>query len=135
MNIILILFKVINFLGFAPYKPDSYSHNIYNKTISEIRALDIKGNEASKLRTQLAIHNILHVTWLKRLESSIATLQKSVQNYQDRIRLFEKWLDMGYIVSLTDAATLDNEYGEDIDKAFEDYNEYLSEVDKGYVTR
>lgn len=130
LNIIPILFKVINFLGFAPYKPDSYSHNIYNKTISEIRALDIKGNEASKLRTQLAIHNILHVTWLKRLESSIATLQKSVQNYQDRIRLFEKWLDRGYIVSLTDAATLDNEYGEDIDKAFEDYNEYLSEVDK-----
>lgn len=129
-NIIPTLFKVINFLGFAPYKPDSYSHNIYNKTINEIRALDLKGNEANQLRTQLAVHNMLHVTWLKRLESSTATLLRSVLNYQDRITLFEKWLDRGYIVSLTDAATLDSEYGEDIDKAFEDYDKYLSDIDE-----
>ena len=31
---------------------------------------------------------------------------------------------------MTDAATLDNEYGEDIDKAFEDYEKYLSELDE-----
>ena len=129
-NIIPTLFKVINFLGFVPYKPDAYSHNIYNKTINEIRALDLKGNEAYQLRTQLAVHNMLHVTWLKRLESSTATLLRSVLNYQDRIALFEKWLDRGYIVSLTDAATLDSEYGEDIDKAFEDYDEYLSDLDE-----
>ena len=121
---------MINFLGFAPYKPDSYSHNIYNKTINEIRALDLKRNEANQLRTQLAVHNMLHVTWLKRLESSTATLLRSVLNYQDRIGLFEKWLDRGYIVSLTDAATLDSEYGEDIDKAFEDYDKYLSDLDE-----
>ena len=121
---------MINFLGFAPYKPDSYSHNIYNKTINEIRALDLKGNEANQLRTQLAVHNMLHVTWLKRLESSTATLLRSVLNYQDRIALFEKWLERGYIVSLTDAATLDSEYGEDIDKAFEDYDKYLSDLDE-----
>ena len=129
-NIIPTLFKVINFLGFVPYKPDVYSHNIYNKTINEIRALDLKGNKANQLRTQLAVHNMLHVTWLKRLESSTATLLRSVLNYQDRIALFEKWLDRGYIVSLTDAATLDSEYGEDIDKAFEDYDKYLSDLDE-----
>lgn len=130
LSVIPAIFKAINFLGFAPYKPDTYSYEIYNKTISEIRALNKKGNEAGKLRTQLAIHNMLHITWLKRLESSTATLKKSVKNYQERISLFEKWLNKGYIVSLTDAATLDNEYGEDIDKAFEDYEKYLSELDE-----
>lgn len=130
LSVIPAIFKAINFLGFAPYKPDTYSYEIYDKTVSEIRALNKKGNEAGKLRTQLAIHNILHITWLKRLESSTATLQKSVKNYQERISLFEKWLNNGYIVSLTDAATLDNEYGEDIDKAFEDYEKYLSELDE-----
>lgn len=39
-------------------------------------------------------------------------------------------MDRGYIVSLTDAATLDSEYGEDIDKAFEDYDKYLSDLDE-----
>lgn len=130
LSVIPAIFKAINFLGFAPYKPDTYSYEIYNKTISEIRALNKKGNEAGKLRTQLAIHNMLHITWLKRLESSTATLKKSVKNYQERISLFAKWLNKGYIVSLTDAATLDNEYGEDIDKAFEDYEKYLSELDE-----
>jgi len=130
LSVIPAIFKAISFLGFAPYKPDIYSYEIYGKTVSEIRALNKKGNEAGKLRTQLAIHNMLHITWLKRLESSTATLQKSVKNYQERISLFEKWLNNGYIVSLTDAATLDNEYGEDIDKAFEDYEKYLSELDE-----
>ena len=121
-----LLFQLINFLGFTPYKPDSYVKEIYGKTIPDIRSMNISG----KHRTQLAIHNMLHITWLKRLESSMMALLKSITNYQHRIELFEKWLEKGYIVALGDAALLENEYGEDIDRAFEDYEQYLEELDE-----
>lgn len=129
MSVISSIYKIINFLGFSPYKPDSYNWTVYGKTIPEIRQLNLKGREANSLRVQLAIHNMLHVTWLKRLESSTHTLAKSVENYSARIKLFEKWLDKGFIVSLSDAALLGKEYGDDIERAFEDYDEYLKELD------
>ena len=72
---------------------------------------------------------MLHVTWLKRLESSMMALYKSVLNYQHRIKLFEKWLEKGYIISLGDVGVLENEYDEDINRAFEEYEEYLKELD------
>lgn len=124
-TLIPLIYQLINFLGFTPYKPDSYLKQIYGKTIPDIRSMKISG----KQRTQLAIHNMLHVTWLKRLESSMMALMKSVTNYQHRIDLFEKWLDKGYIVSLGDAALLESEYGEDIDRAFDDYELYLKDLD------
>ena len=125
-TVIPLLFQLINFLGFTPYKPDSYLKEIYGKSIPDIRAMNI----SAKIRTQLAIHNILHITWLKRLESSMMALKKSVSNYQHRIELFEKWLDKGYIVNLSDASLLENEYGEDIDRAFDDYDRYLKELEE-----
>lgn len=125
-TVIPLLFQLINFFGFTPYKPDSYRKDIYGKSIPDTRSMSISG----KQRTQFAIHNMLHITWLKRLESSMMALLKSVTNYQQRVQLFEKWLDKGYIVNLSDASLLENEYGEDIDKAFEDYEQYLKELDE-----
>lgn len=55
-TVIPLLFQLINFLGFTPYKPDSYRNEIYGKSIPEIRSMNI----SSKIRTQLAIHNMLH---------------------------------------------------------------------------
>ncbi|MCK1195245.1 DEAD/DEAH box helicase family protein [Streptococcus uberis] len=124
-TVIPLLFQLINFLGFTPYKPDSYTKEIYGKTIPEIRAMSISG----KHRNQFSIHNMLHITWLKRLESSMMALQNSVKNYQHRIGLFEKWLEKGFIVSLGDAALLENEYGEDLERAFEDYEKYMKELE------
>lgn len=126
--VIPTLYQLINFLGFTPYKPDSYRHDIYGKTIPEIRALNIKGHEGNSIRVQLSIHNMLHVTWLKRLESSTMTLLKSVRNYKKRIQLFEKWLNNGYIVSLADATLLSQQYEDDIERAFSDYDSYLYDV-------
>ena len=129
LSVIPAVFSLINFLGFVPYKPDTYLNEVYDKSVSEIRSLSKSEKEMNRIRIQLSIHNMLHVTWLKRLESSTATLLKSVGNYLRRLNLFEKWLDEGYIVSLSDASSLANEYDDNIDKAFLDYEDYLSELD------
>lgn len=129
VTVILAVFRIINFLGFSPYRPQIYLRKIYGKTIPDIRLLDLKKKEKSQVRIQMTIHNMLHVTWLKRLESSTTTLLKSVHNYLDRLELFRKWLNKGFIVNLSDAALVENEYDEDIQRAFDDYDAYLSELD------
>lgn len=124
-TVIPLLFQLINLLGFTPYKPDSYAWDIYGKSIPEIRSMKIE----TKKRTQLTIHNMLHITWLKRLESSMMALLKSVNNYRRRLELFEKWLNKGFILNLSDVSLIENEYGEDLDKAFDDYEAYLEELE------
>jgi ERCC4-related helicase len=121
------LLQVIYTLGFPSYRPNIYRHIYYGKTVNDIRAL----KKSQELGIQLTIHNILHITWLKRLESSSYALLKSVMNYKDRLTLFKKFLDKGYIVSLQDALLLDKEYGEgdDIERAFTDYDEYLKHLE------
>ena len=127
-SVIPNIFQVINFLGFAPYRPDIYKHRYYGKAVQQIRDLGLSTNEKRKLQIQLVVHNILHVTWLKRMESSSASLLKSVEYYLNRIILFKKYLDKGYIVTLSDANTLEKEYEADIDQAFLDYDKYLEEI-------
>src|SRR5699024_3480713 len=129
-SIITTIYKLINMLHFVPYRLDTYEKNIYGKSIPELRSLNISNDEKLKISSQLVIHNMLHVTWLKRLESSSATLLKSIKNYEKRILQFTKWLDKGYLVSLSDATILASEYDEDIDQAIDEYDEYLREFNE-----
>lgn len=117
------LFQLVLLLGFAPYKPETYQHKIYAKTEEQIAQLGLKGDESSVISLQLAIHNMLRVTWLKRLESSSASLLKSVEKYTVRLNSFEKWLDRGYILSFKDIDIVENDYGEDIEAAIKDFEE------------
>ena len=57
-------------------------------------------------------------------------LLKSVINYKEKLYLFEKWLNEGYIVSVEDALYLKNDYDQDIDRAFNDYEDQLKKLDK-----
>ncbi|MDR2427006.1 MAG: DEAD/DEAH box helicase family protein [Endomicrobium sp.] len=124
VEVITNIFQAVNMLGFVPYRPEIYLIEIHAKSIKEINALGKKGDEGAKIRMQLAIHNILHITWLKRLESSAAALLKSVQNYKNRLEKFEKWFEKGYILSFKDITIAEDEYGEDIEKAFEAWENY-----------
>jgi len=121
IDVIPNIFQIVNLLGFVPYRPEIYQHRIYGKSVKEINELGIRAEEGTKIRIQLAIHNILHITWLKRLESSADALLKSVINYQKRLEKFQKWFDKGYILSLQDISIVEDEYGEDIESAFEDW--------------
>jgi ERCC4-related helicase len=121
------LLQAIYLLGFPAYRANTYKYEIYGKTVNEIRSL----KSTKEFGIQLIIHNILHITWLKRLESSTFALKKSVLNYKERLDWFNKYLDKGYVVSLQDAFLLEQEYGrgDDIDQAFEDYDQYTKNID------
>ena len=89
-----------------------------------------KGDTSRAINIQLAVHNMLQVTWLKRLESSTYSLAKSVKKYELRLQKFIEYLDKGYIISFKDISILENEYGEDLERAFDDYEDFIKELDK-----
>lgn len=124
------IFQIVYFLGFVPYRPDMYRRKYYGKTREQIRNLGLSEDEQRAISAQRSIHNILHVTWLKRLESSTAALLKSVDYYSQRLEIFEKYLDQGFIVPFSDVEDLEAEYGEDIERAFSDYEETYSKIQK-----
>ncbi len=121
------ILQLIFLMGFVPYRPDVYMHKFWGKTPEELKELENKD-----YLIQFAVHNIMQITWLKRLESSAASLLASIENYEKRIELFKKYLDMGFIVSLSEASLLESDYndGEDIERAFDDYDKYLKEREK-----
>ena len=125
-NVVANIFSIVLMLGFMPYRVDSYQKQYYGKNPFEISSMT-KGDFKTKILMQLASHNILHVTWLKRLESSAYALKKSVQYYKDRLTQFKFWLvNKGYLLSFTDINQLQNY--EDIEEAFEDYEKYQEEL-------
>lgn len=128
-NLVHNVLQLIFVMGFVPYRPDVYLNSYYGKSVEEIRSIK---TVPESVKIQLTVHNIMQVTWLKRMESSAAALLYSVDNYEKRIALFEKYLDKGFIVNLVDAALLESDYGngEDIEQAFDDYDAYLKEKEK-----
>lgn len=122
--------QLITLLGFTPYRTEVYKNEYYGKAVEEIRAIlaNARREESRTVNTQLSVHNMLQVTWLKRLESSTFSLLKSVDKYNERLAKFIEYLDGGYILSFRDVAILENEYGEDLDKAFDDWDDYIREI-------
>lgn len=132
IGVIPNMFQLVAILGFIPYRTEAYRWEYYGKKTEDIKGIiaNNKSKEKQKVNIQLAVHNILQVTWLKRLESSTSSLQKSVNKYATRLERFIEYLDKGWILSFSDIATLENDYGEDIDKAFDDYDDYLDNIDE-----
>ncbi|NMA30858.1 MAG: DEAD/DEAH box helicase family protein [Candidatus Methanofastidiosa archaeon] len=126
-KLVLNILQIIFTLGFVPYRALIYDHKYYDIDIKEIKdILDPPRN----VKTQMSVHNILIVGLLKRLESSPSALLSSIKNYQIKIKFFEKYLNKGYIVNISDINSLETEYADDIDRAFEDYEKYLREYEE-----
>jgi superfamily II DNA or RNA helicase len=110
------IFQMLLLLGFTPYKTEIYKHKFYNKTPEEIRTFRLKPDESFKINSQLSIHNMLRVTFLKRFESSQYALRKSLQNYLARLDDFETLLlSKGKISSVKDIRNLKSQYGDDLE--------------------
>jgi hypothetical protein len=61
----------------------------------------------------MSVHNIMRVTFLKRLESSQAALSLSLAQYLRRLDKFEKYLEDGHIANIRDINQIEKEFGED----------------------
>ncbi|MDO8522316.1 MAG: helicase-related protein [bacterium] len=110
------LFQIILTFGFAPYKARTYDNRFYGKTPEQVKEYKLKPKESFALLSQISIHNLIRVSFLKRLESSPYALKKSIQNYINRLSNFSEWLEKGYILSFKDINELVKEYGEDLDE-------------------
>ena len=130
IGVIPNMFQLITLLGFTPYRADIYKYDYYGKTPEELKAIlvNVRKDESRSVNIQLSVHNMLQVTWLKRLESSTSSLLKSVDKYNERLAKFIEYLDKGYILSFKDISILENEYGEDLDAAFDDWDDYIREI-------
>jgi len=116
-NVFANIFQMVLLLGFTPYRPEIYQYRIHGKSVEDIRSLGLKGDESFRIQSQLAIHNLLRVSWLKRLESSQAALRKSIGNYLTRLERFEIFLSEGKILSFREIDAVISEYGEDLELA------------------
>lgn len=110
------IFQIILTLGFAPYKAKIYDHRFYAKTPEEIKKYELNSKESFALLSQVSIHNIIRVSLLKRLESSPFALKSSIQNYLNRLSVFNEYLEKGLILSFKDIREIVKEYGDDIDE-------------------
>ncbi len=108
------LFRLILLLGFTPYKASTYLNQYYGKSNDELKEFDISPEDSFRLRSQMSVHNIMRVTFLKRLESSQAALSLSMTQYLKRLDKFERYLVEGHIASIRDINQIEKEFGEDI---------------------
>lgn len=109
------IFQVLLLLGFAPYKADIYRHRYFGKSSEEIASFKIPAAESFRLTSQMSVHNILRVVFLKRLESSQYALRRSLENYLEKLVDFEQVLNSGFVIRLKDLRELRAEYEDDLD--------------------
>jgi len=127
------IFQVLLLLGFAPYKTDIYQKRFYGKTPEEIRSFALKPEDSMRVNSQLSVHNLLRVNFLKRLESSQYALKRSLQNYLGKLSEFSDFLDRGFLPRFKDLADLRATYGDDLDSLSEDSLSEATENDLDIV--
>ncbi|OGF44971.1 MAG: hypothetical protein A2452_08360 [Candidatus Firestonebacteria bacterium RIFOXYC2_FULL_39_67] len=96
------VYKTLLMLGFIHYKWRMYQTKYYGKTREQIKALNLPGEERMDLYRQISLYGILRTSLLKRLESSVSALRYSLDNYGEKLEIFEKGLNKNIIVSMDD---------------------------------
>ncbi len=114
-NVFVNVFQVMLLLGFSPYRSETYQHRFYGKTPEEIKQFKLSPDESFALQSQMSVHNMLRVTFLKRLESSPYSLRRSLENYQNKLNYFAEKLDQGYIIKFKDMQAIQSEFGDDLE--------------------
>jgi ERCC4-related helicase len=125
------IFQLILLLGFMPYRWMMYQTKFYGKTRSQIGELRMGAEESKRLLLQLGIFGILRTVFLKRMESSVSALRKSLDTYYKKLAAFERGVLDNRIVSVADLNALAASFGdEDLEIDEEALNETtLDQVD------
>lgn len=92
-SIITAMFALIASLGFAPYRFRIYRDDVYGQLRSSLTDL-----QRDAIGSQSGIYGILRVNLLKRAESSAASLQKSLADYQSYLGEFVDALEQGLVL-------------------------------------
>jgi len=99
-------FLLTTFLGLPIYRPSLYQHRFYNaKTIDNVNEIlkKIKNKkEKFDIKHQMTMHNMMRILYLKRAESSVYALKKTLEYYNERLLTFENFLkEEGKIVRIS----------------------------------
>ncbi len=122
---VFFVYQIILLLGFLPYRWRLYQTKFYGKTRKQIKDLNLteSAKESKSLFLQLSIYGILRTMFLKRMESSVNALKKSLETYKRKLDVFERGIEVGNIVSVKDLQKIE----EQLEMQSEEYD--IDEVD------
>ena len=107
-----LVYQIVQFLGFIPYRYMIYHYDFYNKDINDVRNMP-STPQHKILNRQKGLYGILRVVFLKRLESSFYALNISLNNYRNTLMIFKNALEKNTILPLSQLREVIEEYGED----------------------
>lgn len=115
-----IIYTAILGLGFPCYRYNIYRHAYYGQKRGE---LELNADENRELSRQIGIYGIFRTVFLKRLESSLFSINKSIDSYERKLKDFQNKLEKyNKIISVKNLSALN--------KAIDAYNEQNAEEDE-----
>lgn len=108
---IFFVYQIVLLLGFVPYRWKMYQAKFYGKSRSQVSELRLSSKESKSLFLQLSIYGILRTMFLKRMESSVAAIQSSLDTYSKKLDLFEQGINEGKIISLKNLSNIESSFG------------------------
>ncbi len=115
-----IIYTALLSLGFPCYRYNIYRHAYYGRRRGE---LELNADENRELSRQIGIYGIFRTVFLKRLESSLFSINKSIGSYETKLKDFKTKLErFNKIISVKNLSALN--------KAIDAYNEQNADEDE-----
>jgi superfamily II DNA or RNA helicase len=117
-----IIYTGLLSLGFPCYRYNIYRHAYYRRN-REAPDFNLSVDENRELSRQIGIYGIFRTVFLKRLESSLFSINKSIDSYERKLKNFQTKLEKyNKIISVKNLSALN--------KAIDAYNEQNAEEDE-----
>jgi len=114
-----IVYTALLSLGFPCYRYHIYRHAYYGRKRGE---LDLNIDDNRELSRQIGIYGIFRTVFLKRLESSLYSIDRSIKSYEGKLKDFQNKLEkFNKIISVKNLSALN--------KAIDVYNEQNADED------
>jgi ERCC4-related helicase len=115
-----VIYTALLSLGFPCYRYNIYRHAYYGRKRGE---LELNADDNRELSRQIGIYGIFRTVFLKRLESSLFSINKSIDSYERKLKDFQLKLEKyNKIISVKNLSALN--------KAIDAYNEQNAEEDE-----
>lgn len=115
-----IIYTALLSLGFPCYRYHIYRFAYYGRKQGE---LELNVDENRELSRQIGIYGIFRTVFLKRMESSLFSINKSIDSYERKLKDFQtKLVKFNKIISVKNLSALN--------KAIDAYNEQNAEEDE-----